>query len=146
MSRRRRGANLDAIKKAAADAAVVLENIEEDTHRTGRVGRGRDPYYPLMLRSVKPRRSEVLHDRTPRQPRLDNPLRAVTVLALEKAAGKPIGRRTREKLRGQIPEVVRETLCKRKRKRREVMFARGAAGKSKSRAARRQRKHKMGAC
>lgn len=143
--RRRKGANLDALQKAATKAADVLKNIEEDTHRTGSPRRGRDPYYPVMLRPVKAK-ATVLTERAPRQLRLDHPQRMATMLALEKAAGRPVGRVTRKKLQGRIPEVVAETLCKRKRKRREAMFARGAAGKGKTKAARRQREHRFGRC
>lgn len=60
-----------------------------------------------------------------RQPRLrlETPLRRATLLAVQQAAGGTIGRRKREKLRGRIPEVVRETLCKKTRQRREVLHA-----------------------
>lgn len=88
----------------------------------------------------------VLSQRKPRQLSLSDPQRNGTMLALEQAAGRPIGRVTRKKLANRIPEIILETLCKRKRQRRSVMFARGAAGKGKRNAARRQREHAVGRC
>lgn len=78
--------------------------------------------------------------------RLDDPRRPALIRTLEIAAGRPIGRVTRAKLKGLIPDVVHETLCKRKRKRREVMFAERSAGKGKKFAARRPRENSYGKC
>lgn len=136
--RKSRGANLDAIAKAAERAATVAP-----------VGAHSD-LLPGSRRAAVSQERRLVHltphqgrpfftRRDPRQVQTD-PRRAAVIRAMEAANGRPIGRRVREKLQGMIPEVVRETICRPKRQKRAVMFATGAAGKGRRAAARRPRK------
>lgn len=159
--RRRRRARLRAPRilenYSAKKARKGLGRLPQDFETLGERMRAMDDPAPTRIeaedkavRRVERLAHVVSHrlalDRRPRQLRLDSPLRAATVLALEKAAGKPIGRRTREKLKERIPAVMADALCARKRKRREVLFARKDAGKGRSVAARRPRQHRLGRC
>lgn len=144
MARKRKGANLAALEKAAKTAAHALTEAARHDPVVRKRRTPREVQRELFVE--RPKERSVLEQRRPRQVRLDDPQRIDTMLALELAAGKPIGRVTRKKLQGRIPDIVYNTLCGRKRKRREVMFARGAAGKGKRRAAQRQRNHQMGLC
>lgn len=82
--------------------------------------------------------------RSPRQLALGNPTRKRTLLLLERIKGRPIGRRTRAKLVRDMPTILAETLCKRKRIRRAVLHARKAVGRGKAVSA--QRKLLFGGC
>lgn len=158
--RRRRSAkrvNLDAVAAAARQASEAhqLERKRvrrEDVYpvpRRARAEEQRGLFQAFEDRSTELPRSigrSVLTERKPRQLRLNDPRRMATIRAMELAAGRPIGRRTREKLRGLVPDVVHETLCKKKRVRREVMFAKKTAGKGKTRAARKPRQLEFGRC
>lgn len=72
---------------------------------------------------------ELLH--TPRQRGLKSFFqRAATSRALREFKSlKPIGRVKRARLAGSIPEVVRDTICRDRRQRRQVMFAKRLTAK-----------------
>lgn len=144
--RKRRGPNLDALERVAHRAARVLEEANDEPLYRHRRFVIKTPSNRAKLRRAVRAEPPITTLRKPRQLRLDSVQRAVTMQALEDAAGRPIGRVTRAKLRGRIPDVVYQTLCKRKRNRREVLFARKAAGKGRTKAARSQRKHQKGKC
>lgn len=115
-----------AIEQAAARAAAILNREVEDVPSPAR--------YALSPRDTPGRRypGRDLIDELAQQPRrlsLFGPYRLRTVLAMEQANGKPIGRKLRKQLQGTIPDIVSETLCKRKRVRRAVLHARRLTGR-----------------
>lgn len=133
--KQRTGVSIDALYKAAAKAAAVRTQ-QLDLSPPG-------PARRSQIRVQEQVRN--LFARVPRQARLPistAPQRDATVKALQIISGRPIGRATRQKLRGILPETLRATLCAPTRKRRAVMFATGSAGKGKRRAARQPRQQR----
>lgn len=138
MSKRKKGrrrARQPAVEQAARRAAEILTrarrrgDLEElDFTRPVRV-----PGRQLLERLT----------RQPRQIALGSPIRKRVLITLERVNGRPIGRRTRQKLRLQLPEVLAETLCKRKRVRRAALFANRLTRKGSGAA---RRTNKKGAC
>lgn len=136
-----------AIENAIVRAARQMAWTEEEGYTTARKRHAVDAFLPhprKMTRRVKG--AALVTTRPPRQISLTDPKRNATIRAMEIAAGKPIGRKTRKNLRDALPRALYETLCKRKRIRREVMFAQRTAGKGVKAAARRPRQLEMGKC
>lgn len=161
MARRRKARRGASRGPSVAQRARQAQRITEQLLQASEVARKPRTYkwetannfvYPLKVYSkrgtfVKNRLSlkakRMTLGSSPRQKALAfAQLREATVRARQVADGRPVGRRTRQKLQGLVPETLRQALCKPTRNRREVMFATGAAGKGKTAAARRPQSSK----
>lgn len=149
--RRRRGPKVAALEQVASRAASVRADYVPTSRR-----RREDPFelgtrhrHLRVTPEQRVRLSDAAKDvlRVPKRRQLALSIatlqqRQATVRALAEARGRPVGRRTREKLKGLVPEALREVICAPTRKRRQVMFAQGSAGKGRRHAAMQPRKQR----